>query len=491
MARHLFGLGPADYAIQPLSTSLVLVPGAVGTVWTALTGGSQLTDLQDLSGNAITQITADSKGQVGFYGPDTVASCYVDFGFSPRYLMTATDLGAIADSLTAGKLDKTGGTVSGALTVAGTLTASADAVVATDVQTPVVQGGTGSGGNLTLKSTTHATKGKLLLGAAGSSVYDEVNDRLGIGTNAPGFPLQVKGGSAGSNLISTLVTGDTVSRFRVDADGTHSWGPGNTAVDTNLYRASTNTLKTDNSLTVAGSLAVAGSPSLGGGVGVFGLLNAGTPPSSNPTGGGVLYAASGRPRWRDTAGNTPSLDGPYVCTSSTHPASPYTGMEIWETDTGKKQIWNGSAWQLLAGTTPLGFVAEAVDESTNPATSGTTELVVQYVNFTAVAGRRYQVRFTSTMGAGTSGDAFQSRFRYQATSGALTAAGTAFHWHFVNAPTITTQMAFESKTLTGLTGGTTYAIGFTIQRTGGTGVWTFKGAATGDSRVLQVYDVGV
>ncbi len=48
-----------------------------------------------------------------------------------------------------------------------------------------VNGGTGSGENLTLKSTAHATKGKIIFGNAGTTAYDEVNERFGIGTASP------------------------------------------------------------------------------------------------------------------------------------------------------------------------------------------------------------------------------------------------------------------------------------------------------------------
>lgn len=41
---------------------------------------------------------------------------------------------------------------------------------------------TGSGENRTLSSTSHATKGKILLG---TSAYDEANNRLGLGTASP------------------------------------------------------------------------------------------------------------------------------------------------------------------------------------------------------------------------------------------------------------------------------------------------------------------
>ena len=51
------------------------------------------------------------------------------------------------------------------------------------LEIPTVRGGDGASEDLTLSSTSNATKGKIYLGA--NSVYDEVNDRLGIGvTNA-------------------------------------------------------------------------------------------------------------------------------------------------------------------------------------------------------------------------------------------------------------------------------------------------------------------
>lgn len=37
----------------------------------------------------------------------------------------------------------------------------------------------------------------------------------------------------------------------------------------------------------------------------------------------------------------------FVCTSSTHPASPFTGMEILETDTNNELVWDGSGWRNI------------------------------------------------------------------------------------------------------------------------------------------------
>lgn len=90
-----------------------------------------------------------------------------------------------------------------ALDVTGQVSAS------TIAQAPTVQGGTGSGGTLTLKSTTHATKGKILFGSSG---YDEVNDRLGVGNSTPSVALDVTGQVSASTIVQTpTVQGSTAS----------------------------------------------------------------------------------------------------------------------------------------------------------------------------------------------------------------------------------------------------------------------------------------
>lgn len=62
------------------------------------------------------------------------------------------------------------------------------------------------------------------------------------------------------------------------------------------------------SFTEAGNMGVL-TTSFGGGVGVIGIKNATTVPSTNPSGGGVLYAQSGAGKWRGSSG-TISTFGP-------------------------------------------------------------------------------------------------------------------------------------------------------------------------------------
>lgn len=54
-----------------------------------------------------------------------------------------------------------------------------------------LHGGNAASETLVLEGTSHATKGKVVFGSAANSAYDEVNDRLGIGTASPGVPVHI------------------------------------------------------------------------------------------------------------------------------------------------------------------------------------------------------------------------------------------------------------------------------------------------------------
>jgi hypothetical protein len=66
---------------------------------------------------------------------------------------------------------------------------SGDAVLAGQSGGQILHGGTDAGDDLTLRSTSHATKGSIFIGAA--SAYDHVNERLGVGTLAPVSSLEI------------------------------------------------------------------------------------------------------------------------------------------------------------------------------------------------------------------------------------------------------------------------------------------------------------
>lgn len=68
--------------------------------------------------------------------------------------------------------------------------------------------------------------------------------------------VYVTRGSAANTLVAGQVTGDSNGRYNVAADGFTSWGPGNAAFDTTLYRASANVLQTDDDFRVVGGTSV-------------------------------------------------------------------------------------------------------------------------------------------------------------------------------------------------------------------------------------------
>lgn len=70
-----------------------------------------------------------------------------------------------------------------------------------------------------------------------------------------------------------------------------------------------------------------------------------------------------------------------VCTSTTRPASPFEGQQIYETDTDLTYVYSGSAWQQFAGGTAVGnsglvYIASGT-------TTGTTNTLSIPTSFTS------------------------------------------------------------------------------------------------------------
>lgn len=89
-------------------------------------------------------------------------------------------------------------------------------------------GGTASGNNLTLRSSSHATKGKVIFGNAGTTAYDEVNERLGIGTASPSAQLHVVGASNTQVILGYPdgASGYGELQYRDQTSGNVKWGIG-------------------------------------------------------------------------------------------------------------------------------------------------------------------------------------------------------------------------------------------------------------------------
>jgi hypothetical protein len=67
-----------------------------------------------------------------------------------------------------------------------------------------VAGGTAASENLTLTSTNHATKNLINLGSAGTSVFDELNQRLGIANAAPAAGKRIDIGDTNTNAVEAV-----------------------------------------------------------------------------------------------------------------------------------------------------------------------------------------------------------------------------------------------------------------------------------------------
>jgi len=124
-------------------------------------------------------------------------------------------------------------------------------------------GGTAASETLTLSSTAHATKGKILFGTSG---YDEVNNRLGIRTASPTYPLEVtdtlSGGSTArfDNTTSggfIIVTKGATSIGGIGSSG--AWlGSAATDVAFGAYTGKKMQFFTNNSVTASMEIATTG-----------------------------------------------------------------------------------------------------------------------------------------------------------------------------------------------------------------------------------------
>lgn len=84
------------------------------------------------------------------------------------------------------------------------------------------------------------------------------------------------------------------------------------------------------------------------------------------------------------------INQPGVCTSTTRPASPYEGQVIYETDTDRVLVWNGTGW-YPNWNTAWGVVS--YQQSTTTQGVSTTEAVSFTCSFTAITNRRYKFTY--------------------------------------------------------------------------------------------------
>ncbi len=245
MARYLYAASPADYVVDG-STGLP-VPNAVVTVWNARTSGSQITDLQNLLGQAITQVTADSSGFLAFYGPDgTTDNLWISSGTGPRLLVRVVNDAALESAV----LPLSGGTLTGNLTLAGAPSSNLHAATKKYVDDNVANFVAKTGDTMSGSLRAHQASLKVS-GDASSYVFER---RQGDGTGY-GFRL---GATSTNPFTATLYDsgGSTLSAALNYSTSTTRW---NITGDTYITGALTAT----GNASLNGTLSVGGNVSMG------------------------------------------------------------------------------------------------------------------------------------------------------------------------------------------------------------------------------------
>jgi len=144
-------------------------------------------------------------------------------------------------------------------------------------------------------TSARATIGEVTISTAAQFVVKGNTDRVQaavIGNSTQTSNLQEWQNSGGTVLASVSQTGTLATTG---------------GVNTLLLRSTVDSVTT---IYLAGSRNVqfaSATPSVGGGAGVLGIANATTVPSSNPTGGGILYVESGALKYRGSSGTITTL----------------------------------------------------------------------------------------------------------------------------------------------------------------------------------------
>lgn len=137
------------------------------------------------------------------------------------------------------------------------------------------------------------------------------------------------------------------------------------------------------------------------------------------------------------------------CTSVTHPAPPFDGMLIWETDTNLLRTWYaaGPTWVTIAQyNRPYGKKGIVTSAAAGPPVAKNTEVLCQSITFSTKKGRRYAIRYTNNLEI-TSADSNvgDNKINMRMVAGAVvTTADPVVWWAWADMPT-TQNIDFNQK----------------------------------------------
>ena len=169
-----------------------------------------------------------------------------------------------------------------------------------------------------------------------------------VGSPLRGFDFS----TVADEALSARVHSDNVPRIRIDAGGKITWGPGNAAGDTNLYRSGENLLTTDDVFKATG--------------GVVTLTTNGPPNAALDTGALAIditnddFYFRSQGIWTKVSGNAS------ISVSDTAPADAESGAMWFDSTSLDLFIYYGSAWVQLTNDTTIEELADLFDvELTN------------------------------------------------------------------------------------------------------------------------------
>jgi hypothetical protein len=279
--------------------------------------------------------------------------------------------------------------------------------------------------------------GVLAIGSLAPIQVSSVNSEVSItGSAANQVPLAIRGAASQSaDLLQVQNSGGTIVA-NVTSSGALRTTQG---VITGAIQGSSDGLT---AIVLAGGRSVqlgSATASLGGGAAVIGIANATTVPTSNPTGGGVLFVETGALKYRGTSGSAAT-----IVTADGIGLQGAQGTQGVQGTTGTQGVQGTIGLQGIAGTSPNTFTTIATPSGTNPV----ADLSTDTLTYTAAGG------LTITGDATTDTVAFSTNATSANSSSTIVArdASGNFTANVITATTVSAIFSGNGASITSLNG---------------------------------------